>query len=172
MSRKKLLFKAAFLFVLLAGSVAYSVPKALDGIIGEIPPDAEPSLLEASTLFANARVTDNPERSYTGCITAIDGIMKREVSPQTRLRCHYYLAFSHFMNNDYAAAHTQASELLVLALRLYPDNGLVKYTSSLVENIREGEIDSLDDVNISLAAQNQSEAARLGEELKRAEAGK
>jgi hypothetical protein len=165
--RKRLIYLTVLLF-LIAGT-GYAVNKALDGIVGEIPADAEPALREAAACFANARVTDDAKRSYSGCIAKIRTIMEGKISDQTLLRCYYYLAFSCFMNKEYDEAHAHASKMLALALRLYSGHSTVKYTAALVENIRDEEIDSLEDINISLVAQGLAESARLGEELRRAE---
>ena len=167
MRKRKRLIGLIAILCLTAGT-GYAVNKVLDNIIGEIPADAEPALIKASSCFADARVTDNPKRNYTGCIAEIQTIMKGPVNEQTSLRCYYYLAFSYFMNKEYDNAHHQAVKMLKLALKLHPDNSTVKYTAALVENIQDGEIENLEDVNISLTAQGFTEAAGLGEELRKA----
>ncbi len=156
---------AAAVLFLLAIETAYCINETGDAILGEIPPNADKYLPEAAECFKNARVSDKIEQNYAGCIAKINGILGKGAARQTELRCHYYLSFAYFMNKDYPAAYVHARKMLALALALHPDNRLVKYTSALAENIRNGDIESLEDVNISMTAQNMQTAAGLSEDL-------
>lgn len=154
----------------LAAVVACGAGSAAFTVLGEVPPDAEPALREAAALFAGARVSDRADQSYASAIAGIGRLLEGPVSDETRLRGHYYLAFSHYMNKDYDRAYAEAKTLLALALKRHPGHPVVTGAETLADAVRDGDVAGLDDVAISLAAREWTESARVAEELRQAPA--
>ena len=118
----------------------------------------------AVRLFLDAKDSGNPRLDYRDGLDAFGKIVESAKDDDLRMRCHYFLAFSHFLLRDYVRAGQEAEKVAELAPAAYPEGGRIKYEADIVSAVQEGSA-SLNQALIALTANEMKSAAAFGKSL-------